>query len=87
VSGLALRVALAAVVVVLLAACGGPQEESVPAAPSTPAAQVIRRHLDAVVRGDLNAYLAAVDDDARFDIGGRILSGREEVRGFAESDR
>lgn len=46
-SGLALRVALAAMVVVLL---------------------------------------AAVADDARFDIGGRILSGREEVRGFAESD-
>jgi SnoaL-like domain len=53
---------------------------------STPAAQVIRRHLDAVARGDLDTYLTAVAEDARFDVGGRILSGREEIRGFAESD-
>jgi hypothetical protein len=54
--------------------------------PSTPAAQIIRRHLDAVGRGDLTTYLTAVAADARFDIGGRILSGRNEIRGFAESD-
>jgi hypothetical protein len=54
--------------------------------PSTPAAQVIRRHLDAVARGDLTAYLTTVAEDAHFDVGGRILSGREEIRGFAESD-
>jgi SnoaL-like domain len=52
----------------------------------TTAAQVIRRHLDAVGRGDLTTYLTTVAEDARFEIGGRILSGREEIRGFAESD-
>lgn len=39
-----------------------------------------------MARGDLNAYLTAVAEDARFDVGGRVLWGREEIRGFAESD-
>jgi hypothetical protein len=42
----------------------------------------VRAHLAAVGRGDHDAYFAAVDDNTRFDIGGRPFNGRDAIGGF-----
>lgn len=81
-----------------LTGCGSedpPDAASAPAAPAPATApttgeagsgQVVREHLAAVEGNDVDAYLAAVADDARFDIGGREISGRNAVRDFFESE-
>lgn len=50
------------------------------------AVQLIRQHLEAVGRGDADAWAAALDPDVRFDIGGSIYQGSEAARGWAERD-
>jgi hypothetical protein len=55
-------------------------------AESASAARVVRAHLEAVSRGDRDAYFAAVDDNTRFDIGGRPFNGRDAIGGFFDGE-
>lgn len=50
------------------------------------ASEVVRRHIAAINRGDVDAYLAEVGPDATFDIGGRTFEGRRKIRSFAEGE-
>lgn len=46
----------------------------------------MRQHLAAVGRNDLDAYLAAVAERTRFDIGGREFGGRNAITDFFEGE-
>jgi ketosteroid isomerase-like protein len=50
------------------------------------ASGVVRRHIAAINRGDVDAYLVEVGLDATFDIGGRTFEGTDEIRSFVEGE-
>jgi len=100
-NGRILRTALALLGALVAAGCG-PEASGPPtgegagggsashagreAAGADETSEVIRRHIRAINRGDVDAYLAEVAPDATFDIGGRTFEGVDEIRGFAEGE-
>jgi SnoaL-like domain len=67
------------------AATAGPKA-SASASGGARAGGLVREHLAAVGRNDLDTYLSAVAEDARFDIGGREFGGRDAIREFFEGE-